>query len=147
MRYVAFTAVAIFTFALGVISHYVFQMKDEMVIDMAPVSQLRDDELHRLYEAAAMSGDSSLQRSVSERLMCMGRDDSLDARLVTNETETLCVERDGTIRPQLFRADNKSSFYALLNTHIHWSIKNLDFVESVKSPHAAREYVETHLPH
>jgi hypothetical protein len=146
MRYVFCAAVAVFTFAIGVISHSAFQLREKNLTDIVPVSQLRQDELHRLYEAAGMSGDSLLRSAVDDRFLCMGWDDSLDARLVRNDTETYCVERDGSIRPQVFKDDHKNPFDVLLKSHISWSIKNLEFVESVKSPLEARKYVETHLP-
>jgi len=145
MRYVAFIVVAICTFVIGVISHSVVRLTADKVVGIAPVSQLRQDKLHRLYEAAGMSGDYSLLTAVHDRFLCIGWDDSLDARLVNDETDTYCVERDGSVRPPLFRAD-KSKFDALLKGHIAWSIENLEFVESVKNPRAAREYVATHLP-
>ena len=145
MRHILFSTVAVFTFSLGVISHFAFHLK-EKAIDIAPVSQLRQDELHRLYEAAGMSGDTLLRMAVYDRFLCIGWDDSLDARLVSIETETFCVERDGNTRRPLFPPDNKSKFDALLKSHLAWSIENLEFVESVKHPRAAREYVVTHLP-
>ena len=80
-------------------------------------SSLSDDDKHKLYQAATMTGDAELIRRVSVKIGLM--------------------DDDFTPGP------NYQTFVA---EHVSWAIRNRDFIVSLDTPDKARDYVNTNFP-
>jgi hypothetical protein len=80
-------------------------------------SSMSDDDKHKLFQAASMTGDGELVRRV---LVKIG---------LTNEDYT--------------PSDKYQSFMA---EHISWGARNYEFIQSVNTPEKARSYVNSHFP-
>jgi len=80
-------------------------------------SSMSDDDKHKLYQAANMTGDPELIRRVSVKIGLMEDDYTPGANY------------------QTFIAD-----------HVSWAIRNRNFIVSLDSPEKAREYVNEHFP-
>jgi hypothetical protein len=79
-------------------------------------SSMSDDDKHRLYQAAGMTGEAELVRRVSVKL--------------------------GIIEEDFTPGDNYQAFVA---EHVNWAIRNTDFITSVNTPEKARAYVNAHI--
>ena len=80
-------------------------------------ASMSDDDKHKLFQAASMTGDGELVRRV---LVKMG---------LMNEDYT--------------PGDKYSNFMA---QHIAWGGRNADFIVSINTPEKARAYVNEHFP-
>ncbi|HEX6045994.1 MAG TPA: hypothetical protein VFZ22_15985 [Pyrinomonadaceae bacterium] len=80
-------------------------------------STLSNDEKHRLFQAAAVTGDVEVIRRVNVKLGLMDED--------------------------FTPGDKYREFTA---EHISWAGKNYEFVLSINTPEKARAYVNEHLP-
>jgi hypothetical protein len=80
-------------------------------------SSMSDDDKHKLYQAAAMTGDQELGRRVSVKIGLM--------------------EEDYT------PGDQYSQF---LTDHVTWVLRNTDFIQSINTPEKARAYVNANIP-
>ena len=80
-------------------------------------SSLSDDDKHKLYQAASMTGDAEMLRRVTVKLG------------LTNEDYT--------------PSDEYASF---LKDHISWAYRNGDFIQSISSKEKAVAYVNEHFP-
>ena len=80
-------------------------------------SSLSEDDKHKLYQAASMTGDPELIRRVTVKLGLM------------NEDYT--------------PSDHYQQFIA---AHVGWAIRNRDFIQSIDTPDKARAYVNDHFP-
>ena len=80
-------------------------------------SSMSDDDKHKLYQAAAMTGDPELTRRVSVKIGLM----------------------DDDYTP----GDNYQQF---LTEHVSWVLRNSDFIQSINSPEKARAYVDQNFP-
>ena len=80
-------------------------------------SSMSDDDKHKLYQAASMTGDPELIRRVSVKIGLM--------------------DDDFTPGP------NYQSFVA---EHVSWAIRNRDFIISLDTPDKARDYVNENFP-
>jgi len=78
---------------------------------------MSDDDKHRLYQAANMTGDTELIRRVSVKLGLMNDDFS--------------------------PGDEYAGF---LKDHITWAFQNADFIQSLNSKEKAVAYVNEHFP-
>lgn len=85
---------------------------------VSSVADMSDDDKHKLFQAAYMSGDTELMQRVNIKLGLMDEDDYT----YTNEY-------------QQFAAD-----------HAGWTIRNLSFIQTIATPEKARAYVDRHLP-
>jgi len=79
-------------------------------------STMSDDARHRLFQAAGMTGDSTLTRRVMEKLKLLNADGSMTA-------------------------ENKK----FVQDHITWAVNNVDFIQSVSTPEKAKAYVDAHI--
>jgi cytoskeletal protein RodZ len=79
-------------------------------------SSYSDDEKHRLFQAASMSGDADLVQKV--------------------------VKKTGLFTPQGYPAEGYQQF---VQDHIAWGTKNADFIQSLDSKEKAKAYVDEHL--
>jgi cytoskeletal protein RodZ len=79
-------------------------------------SSYSDDEKHRLFQAASMSGDADLVQKV--------------------------VKKTGLFTPQGYPAEGYQQF---VQDHIAWGTRNADFIQSLDTPAKAKAYVEEHL--
>jgi hypothetical protein len=80
-------------------------------------SSMSDDDKHKLYQAAAMTGDQELIRRVSVKIGLM----------------------DDDYTP----GENYQQFLA---EHITWVLRNRDFIQSINSADKARAYVDQNFP-
>jgi hypothetical protein len=78
---------------------------------------MSEDDKHKLYQAAAMTGDTELVRRVSVKLGL--------------------IDEDFTPR------DN---YQAFLTAHIEWVMRNPNFIRSISDAEKARAYVNENLP-
>jgi len=132
--------VAVLAFGFGLLTQAVVAnlnlTPDE---DISPVLAERENELHKLYEAAGMTGDMDLQSAWQKELECLGEDGLLDALPVDRDGEMWCVRRDGTE----YRT-NRKGFDDFMSKHAQWSVNNLSFLEEVGTAKKARQYVAHH---
>jgi hypothetical protein len=80
-------------------------------------SGLSEDDKHKLYQAAGMTGDAELIRRVSIKIGLMDEDYT--------------------------PGENYQSF---IEEHASWAIRNTDFIQSINTAEKARAYLQTHLP-
>jgi hypothetical protein len=81
------------------------------------VSSLSDDDKHKLFQAASMTGDGELVRRVLVKI--------------------------GLMNDDFTPGDKYSSF---MGEHIAWGARNYDFIQSINTPEKARAYVNEHFP-
>ena len=106
----------------------------------------RDEEWHRLYEAAGMSGDGTIIKEVSDRLLCANKAGVLDASPLDIEGAVWCQRADGTIHQLLVNDTSEygSFFRRITSSHSTWALENLDFVRTISTGKKAKAYVATH---
>ena len=80
-------------------------------------SSMSDDDRHRLYQAAAQTGDQELIRRVSIKIGLMDADYTPGA-----------------------------DYQKFLTDHVEWVMRNTDFIGTISSPEKARAYVNDHFP-
>jgi hypothetical protein len=80
-------------------------------------SGLSEDDKHKLYQAAGMTGDAELIRRVSIKIGVMDEDYT--------------------------PGENYQDF---IEQHASWAIRNTDFIQSINTAEKARAYLQTHLP-
>jgi hypothetical protein len=80
------------------------------------LSSLSDDDKHKLYYAAGMTGDGEIVRRVSVRLGLTDEDFTPGA-----------------------------NYEKFVQEHIGWVLRNTDFIQTVNTPEKARAYVNEHL--
>lgn len=80
------------------------------------VSSMSDDDKHKLYYAAGMTGEGEVVRRVSVKLGLM--------------------DDDFTPGP---------AYQKFVEEHIGWIMRNTDFIKTVNTPEKARAYVNEHL--
>jgi hypothetical protein len=81
------------------------------------VAGMSDDDKHKLYQAASMTGDTEMLRRVSVKLGLMNPDFTTSDRYVSFVTE-----------------------------HVSWAQRNLDFIASLDTQEKAVAYVNDHFP-
>jgi hypothetical protein len=79
-------------------------------------SEYSDDEKHKLFQAAAMTGDLELQRRVWGKLGIIDDDFSIGTK-----------------------------YQAFVDAHGPWSVRNYQWVASINTPEKGRAYVDEHL--
>ena len=80
-------------------------------------ASMSDDDKHKLYQAAAMTGDAEILRRVSVKLGLMDDDYTPGAE-----------------------------YQSFLTAHVTWVMRNSDFIQSINSAEAARAYVDQNIP-
>jgi len=80
-------------------------------------ASLSDEDKHKLYQAALMSGDGELVQRVSVKIGLRNEDNS----------------------PR----DNYEEF---IGNHVAWILRNTDFIQSISTAEKARAYVDANLP-
>jgi hypothetical protein len=80
-------------------------------------STISNEDKHRLYHAAGMTGDSELINRVSVKIGLMNED---------------------------FTPGDK--YQAFVEEHASWALRNFDFIQSVNTAEKARAYVNDHFP-
>lgn len=81
------------------------------------VSSMSDDDKHKLYQAAYMTGDQELIRRVNVKL--------------------------GLMNDDFTPGDNYQEF---LTDHVTWVFRNTDFIQSIDTVEKARTYVDQNFP-
>ena len=82
----------------------------------ASSSSMSEDDKHKLYQAAGVTGDTELIRRVSVKI--------------------------GIMDEHYTPGDNYSKFVA---DHLEWAMHNVDFIQSVNTAEKARAYINAHL--
>jgi len=80
------------------------------------VSSMSDDDKHKLYQAAGMTGDAELIRRVSVKIGLMDEDYT--------------------------PGDNYQTF---ITEHIDWALRSGDFIKSINTADKARAYINEHM--
>ena len=80
-------------------------------------SSMSEDDKHKLYQAAAMTGDAELARRVSVKIGLM--------------------DDDYTPGPD---------YQSFLAAHVTWVLRNTDFIQTLDTPEKARAYVDQNFP-
>ena len=80
-------------------------------------SSMSDDDKHKLYQAAAMTGEAEVVRRVSVKLGL--------------------VDDDFTPRGE---------YQDFVSEHVNWVMRNGDFIQTINTPEKARAYVNEHFP-
>ena len=94
-----------------------FNSNDNANSSSTSTSSLSEDDKHKLYQAAAMSGDQDLILRVSVKIGLM--------------------QEDNTPNP---------NYQTFLGEHVSWALRNRDFIVSLNTPDKARDYVNQNLP-
>jgi hypothetical protein len=81
------------------------------------VSSMSDDDKHKLYQAAFITGDAELLRRVEIKLG-LREDDYSTGEVYEN----------------------------FITDHVDWSVRNIDFTTSLNTPEKARAYVNANFP-
>ena len=79
-------------------------------------SSMSDDDKHKLYQAAGMTGDGEVIRRVSVKIGLMNEDYTPGEH-----------------------------YEQFVKDHIGWAIRNTDFIQSVNTAEKARAYINEHL--
>jgi len=81
------------------------------------VSSMSDDDKHKLFQAATVTGDGELLRRVEVKLGLVNED----------------------FTPG-------QDFQKFLGDHIAWGARNYEFIQTINTPEKARAYVNEHFP-
>ena len=135
---------AVFLLCLGlglVIGGTFFSFGKSVVNDIPSAAKERNNELHKLYEAALMSGESRMM----DRFQCFEeRYDWLSSRFVLNETDAYCITRDGIIYPPASQRFG-DPLLRVRKEHPAWVRNNMPFVASVANRERATAYFYQHV--
>jgi hypothetical protein len=135
--------VALLAFALGLLAHAswdVFYASRSHGDQVPPVLVTRRNELHKFYEAAAMTGDLELKHAIVLELTCMSDDGLILTWAVDRGSEMVCVDAEGTDHTLYVH----TTFAKFISEHRKWSLENLAFLREVGTAQKARHYVFTH---
>ena len=80
-------------------------------------SSMSDDDKHKLFQAASMTGDGELVRRVLVKIGLMNED---------------------------YTPGDKYSRF--MGEHITWGARNYEFIQTINTPEKARAYVNAHFP-
>lgn len=78
---------------------------------------MSDDDKHKLYQAAAMTGDPEMIRRVSVKVGLMNEDYTTGAQ-----------------------------YQSFVRDHVVWAIRNAEFIQSLDTKEKAVAYVNEHFP-
>ena len=139
--------IALLAFSLGVVASTIRLRYFVSSPESTSVS-LHDEEWHRLFEAAGMSGDSFTRELVYHRLLCANQAGVPDARRIEIDGAVWCQRDDGTIHQVI---ENDTSEYGSYFTHIRsshgkWAVENIEFGRQVSTELLAKQYVANHAP-
>jgi hypothetical protein len=127
------------TFLVGVLSSAL--MSGSQGVESLPsVAEQREENLHRLFEAARLSKDDVLISDVTGRLQCMDASESLENRLIFEE----CVQPSGEhYKVIYFTSDHP--YDRITKHHREWWYKNAAFDAQYSDPTKAAIYVKQQL--
>ena len=80
-------------------------------------ADMSDDDKHKLFQAASMTGDAELIRRVNVKIGILNED--------------FTPGKD---------------YQKFVGEHVGWAFQNVDFIQSVNTPEKARAYVADHFP-
>ena len=132
--------VAVLTFCFGLAISMTWSISERGFTDCSPVLPARDEQWHRLYEAAVMSGDAAIIKEVNDRLLCTNSSGVPDAFPVEVGATVSCKTVDGSIHELRINDTSKygSFFNRITASHRSWTMQNLDFVRSISSAERAK---------
>jgi len=85
--------------------------------DNSSSSEMSDEDKHRLYQAASMTGDPEMLRRVSVKLGLMNSDFTTSGR-----------------------------YLSFVRDHVSWALRNGEFISSLDTKEKAAAYVNEHFP-
>jgi hypothetical protein len=85
--------------------------------DSSSTNGMSDDDKHRLYQAASMTGDTEMLRRVSVKLGLMNPDFTTSGR-----------------------------YLSFVRDHVSWALRNGEFISSLDTKEKAAAYVNEHFP-
>jgi hypothetical protein len=136
--------VAVLAFFLGIAISKIWSIsRHEAAQRSVVLTSSRDEEWHRLYEAAGLTGDQVIIKEVNDRLLCANSAGVQDAWLVELETTRVCKKSDGSIH-EPFASDTSEYgpfFKHITASHSSWALQNLDFIRGIITAGRAKEYV------
>jgi hypothetical protein len=134
------------TFLTGFSAHLAWSGVQLLSSRMRTVSaqQSREEQWHRLYEAAGMTGNSEVMKQVRDRLQCASSEGLAEAWPIERNGRTWCQQKDGAIHELNSRSEYGPFERRVTETHAAWCLQNLAFVKSVVQPQIARAYVYRH---
>jgi hypothetical protein len=137
-------AVLVFAFIIGLSAHALWRFPWHHSAVAETLST--EEKWHRLYEAALMTGDPSIRKEVSDRLLCVNREGVSDAFAIWRDDGSWCQKLDRTVHElRLIETSEYGSFgYCITSSHRLWAMRNLDFVRTVGTAKSARAYVRMH---
>ena len=122
-------------FAVGITTYRVAP-KAVADTDIPSAAAKREDDLHRLYEAAMLSEDSGLRDGIVLRLMCVDTHNSPEIRFVEVGLSLECPQARYNFDPALSW---------LRKSHEHWTQQNMAFIREISTAEKARAYTIEHL--
>ncbi|HKE55551.1 MAG TPA: hypothetical protein VKB46_02580 [Pyrinomonadaceae bacterium] len=135
----------VLAFTVGVFSSAVVsRQRSSRQAEKSLLLDSRIDQWHRLYEAAGMTGDGEIRVEVFNRLLCSDRAGRSLGLMIDVDGLSKCRLDDGTLQELNPPGDYGPFAKRILESHLDWSLNNLDFVESVSSAAKARQYVSRH---
>ncbi len=142
--------VGLLTFTLGVTVHRYYEPHTTLLIvrkskevkqPTIQLSELSEDEVHLLYEAAAMSTNySDISKGIYQKFWCVTSDGRFDGRerYIEGVEEFRCIRDDGTS----YEFDSER-FTRFREEHNRWQSRNALLIDSATgTPQQAKEYVE-----
>ena len=139
--------VAAVAFSLGVSVHTIWSRFERRAMrsEVAPTLST-DEKLHRLFEAAGMSGDADVIKEVGDRLLCTNRAGVPDALPIYIDETVRCQTAEKTIHElRLNEISEYGSFsWRITTSPRSWTLHNLGFARSIVGAKNAKEYVLVH---
>lgn len=142
--------VAVLTFTAGLSAYAgwtVLLLPSNPAEQLASVSKLREDQLHRIYEAALMTGGhSDLREFVLNKLMCTNNDGVSDAEFIHRQDMLACERAGGLVfevRPDI--GPYGPMLFKIRSEHHAWSLENLGFIRELTTADKADRYVTQHM--
>ena len=144
LRLMYLVGIALLTFLIGISAYRIKVGLSFASIEMIPVEQLREDQWHKLYEAAMMADDPDTRQDILARLMCMGPDYALEGLLIVQGVDDYCVKPDGSVHLKSYGRLPDNSYVTLLHEHHSWVMRHIGFLSEVKTKEKAKAYVVMH---
>lgn len=138
-------AASVLAFFFGVAAHKAWSIfHPAQSVTTSPLT--RDEEWHRFYEAAEMTGNQDVRIEVENRLMCTSRAGVPDAWRVEIGNQARCWKSDSTMHELILSETSEygSFFIRFKKSHQAWIYQNLDFIKTVSTGPSAKAYVSSH---
>ena len=142
-------SIAAVTFSAGLIVSALWSTKHSTVLELhdetIPEVSI-EDQWHRIYEAAGMTGDPETMRQMERRLTCTDTFGGTTADYVEVRDNIFCKLGDGLF----YQVNSTSGPYGpfqrrIFGTHAPWALKNIEFLRTLSTREDAQKYLTAHL--